>query len=126
MQQCPTQLMRSITNRLRNLPCSVGMGCRLGHENGVRKEPKEQQHLEQLRGNVAEHLILLPCSIAMGCLFVDREKGDGGKQINKEVRHRKGEASKTAPKLASKPFYHQCTLVVTRENGSGGSVFPGR
>jgi hypothetical protein len=25
------------------------------------------------------------CSIAMGCLFVDREKGDGGKQINKEV-----------------------------------------
>jgi hypothetical protein len=26
------------------------------------------------------------CSIAMGCLFVDREKGDGGKQINKEVQ----------------------------------------
>jgi hypothetical protein len=25
------------------------------------------------------------CSMAMGCLFVDREKGDGGKQINKEV-----------------------------------------
>lgn len=32
-----------------------------------------------------EELLILRCSIAMGCLFVDREKGDGGKQINKEV-----------------------------------------
>ena len=29
--------------------------------------------------------LLMCCSMAMGCLFVDREKGDGGKQINKEV-----------------------------------------